>query len=113
MSPEGLLLLAFAALAWFWWDSLQKREIALARTRLACEQAGVQFLDASVALRRLRLARDDDQRVRLYREYAFEFSCEGDDRQSGRIWLLGERVEGITLLQQADNVVPLRRVDTL
>lgn len=113
MSPEGLLLLAFAALAWFWWDSLQKREIALARTRLACEQAGVQFLDASVALRRLRLARDDDQRVRLHREYAFEFSCEGDDRQAGRIWLLGERVEGITLLQQADNVVPLRRVDTL
>ncbi len=107
MSPEGLLLLLLAALMWFWWDSLQKREIALAAARLACERAGVQFLDASVALRKLRLRRDSEQRARLHREYAFEYSTEGDDRQPGWIWLLGARVVDVTLVER-NNVVPFR-----
>jgi len=110
MSLEGLLLTLLAALTWFWWDSLQKREIALARARLACEQAGVQFLDASVALRKLKLRRDSMQRARFYREYAFEYSTQGDDRQPGRVWLLGARVTDVTLLEHTPsaNVVPLR-----
>lgn len=106
MSAEGLLLILLAALAWFWWDGLQKREIALATARQACERAGVQFLDASVVLRRLRLRRDAEQRARLYREYGFEYSTEGDDRQPGWVWLLGERVLNVTLMEQ--NVVSLR-----
>ena len=107
MSPEGLLLLLLAGLAWFWWDGLQKREIALAAARLACDKAGLQFLDASVALRKLRLRRDEMQRARFYREYAFEFSTQGDDRQPGRVWLLGPRVTSVTLLEQG-NVLPIR-----
>ena len=106
MSPEGLLLLLLAALAWFWWDSLQKREIALASARQACEHAGVQFLDASVALRKIRLRRDSDQRARLHREYGFEYSTEGDDRQTGRVWLLGGRVVDVILVEQ--NVASFR-----
>ena len=113
MSPEGLLLLLLAALAWFWWDGLQKREIALAAARLACERAGVQFLDASVALRKLRLRRDDMQRARFHREFAFEYSIQGDDRQPGRVWLLGARVTDVTLLEHTPlaNVVSLRPVN--
>jgi hypothetical protein len=108
MSPEALLILALAVLAWFWWDSLQKREIALAAARLASDKAGVQFLDASVALRKLSLRRDDNQRARFYREYAFEYSVEGDDRQQGRIWLLGPRVVSVTLLETAPRVRPVQ-----
>lgn len=104
MSPEGLILLLLALLVWFWWDGLQKREIALVAARLACERSGVQFLDASVALRKLRLRRDSEQRARFYREYSFEYSSEGDDRQPGWVWLLGPRVVGVTLVEQ--NVVP-------
>jgi hypothetical protein len=106
MSGEGLLLLVLAGSAWFWWDSLQKREIALAAARLACERAGVQFLDASVELRKLRLRRDDMQRARFYREFAFEYSTQGDDRQPGWVSLLGRRVVDVTLVEQ--NVVPFR-----
>jgi hypothetical protein len=106
MSPEGLLLILLAALAWFWWDSLQKREIALTTARLACERAGVQFLDGSVALRKLKLRRDEMQRARFYREFVFEYSTQGDDRQAGWVWLLGARVVDVTLVEQ--NVVPFR-----
>ena len=104
MSPEGLLLLLLGVLAWFWWDSLQKREIALTSARLACDRAGVQFLDGSVALRRLKLRRDEERRARFYREFAFEYSSQGDDRQAGRVWLLGARVVNVVLVEQ--NVVP-------
>lgn len=97
MSAEALLISVLGFLAWFWWEGLQKRELALAAARLACERAGVQFLDASVALRRLTLRRDANQRARFYREYSFDYSTMGEDRQAGRIWLLGPRVVDIQL----------------
>jgi len=44
------------------------------------------------------LRRDADQRARLYREYAFEYSSVGDDRQAGRVYLLGNRVLSADLI---------------
>jgi hypothetical protein len=40
----------------------------------------------------MRLRRDNNQQVRIYREYSFDYSSVGDDRQVGRVYLLGERV---------------------
>lgn len=98
MSPEGWLLAAFGGLGWFWWDSLQKRESAVRAARRVCELAGVQFLDESVALRRMTLRRDENQRARIYREFGFEYSSVGDDRQAGRVYLLGDRVLSADLI---------------
>jgi len=98
MTLEGLILLLFGALGWFWWDSLQKRELAVRAARMVCERAGVQFLDESVALRKMAMRRDDAQRTRLYREFAFEYSLQGDDRQPGRVYLLGARLLSADLL---------------
>lgn len=98
MTVEVALLLIFGALGWFWWDSLQKRELAVRAARMVCERAGVQFLDESVALRRMALRRDGEQRARLYREFAFEYSLQGDDRQPGRVYLLGVRLLSADLL---------------
>lgn len=99
MSPaEALLLAGLAALGAFWWDSLQKREIALQAARRACEQAGVQFLDESVALKKMALRRDADMRAQLYREFSFEYSSLGDDRQAGRVYLLGRRLLSADLI---------------
>lgn len=108
MSLELLLFALLGLGAWHWWDGLQKRELALQAAQQACARAGVQLLDASVALRRLRLARDENQRVRVNREYAFDYSATGDDRQVGRIYLQGMRVVGVSLIHSVDNVQPLR-----
>lgn len=101
MSAEVLLLVILAGAAWFWWDSLQKREIALNAAHRACHDAGVQLLDGSVALRRVRLRRDDMQRARVYREFSFDYSTAGDDRHPGRIYLLGAQVQATSLIQSA------------
>jgi len=98
MSSEWLLLAGLAALAWFWWDSLQKRELAVRAARAVCERAGVQFLDDSVALSKMKLQRDSNQRARIYREFSFDYSSVGDDRQAGRVYLLGEVILSADLI---------------
>jgi hypothetical protein len=47
------------------------------------------------------MERDDNHRARIYREYAFDYSAQGDDRQSGRVYLLGAQVLSISLIQSA------------
>jgi hypothetical protein len=86
----GVLVAVFAG--WFVWDSLKVREIANAAMRTACAREGWLFLDDTVALESLWLARDDQGHVRLRRTYAFEYSDTGRDRRKGSITLVAERV---------------------
>jgi len=113
MNWEITLLATLGLLAWFWWDSLQKREIAIRAARLACERAGMQLLDDSVAQIKLRLAKDDNQRSRLYREYAFEFSDSGDRRLAGRVYLLGARLIDVNLILPAAAEPPAATIGTV
>jgi hypothetical protein len=107
MSLEAGLFAVLGFIAWHWWDGLQKRELALQAAQRACTQAGVQFLDASVSLRKMSLKRDENMRARFYREFAFEYSTVGDDRQAGRVYMLGARVLSISLIQAVSNVYPM------
>lgn len=94
------IVLVAAALGiglWFVFDSLRAREQALHACRSACREIDVQLLDQTVALARLRLARDGRGRVRLRRRYNFEFSTGGSDRWLGHIDLLGLNVLGVEL----------------
>ncbi len=94
---DTVWLLAVAAIAWLWWDANRAREIARGAARAACGQAGVQFLDETVAHLRLRFARDAQGRVSLVREFGFEFAVHGDRRHRGRVQLRAGRVESVEL----------------
>ena len=78
---------------WLWLDSLKAREIGIKAAKQACAEEELQFLDDTVLIRSLRLARDDDGQLKLRRVYAFEYSDTGDNRRSGSVTLLGQRVE--------------------
>ena len=93
MLEVWLPLLAFMVLIGSWYHVLRLRERATAHARRLCERYGVQLLDDSVALHRLRL---DWRRGALHvmREYRFETSRGGDDRQPASIRLLGDRIMG-------------------
>lgn len=82
---------------WFWYDSMRAREAAVRMGRNACGERGLQFLDETVAIARLRIRRDSNGRLVLARLYAFEFSDTGDNRRNGSIALLGQRVESLQL----------------
>lgn len=97
MSWEILLLGGLGAAGWYWYASMPVREQAIAVGRRACGEAGVQFLDESVALSRIRLARNGSGQLQFQRDYRFEFSDTGDNRRPGVVRMLGDRVEWIGL----------------
>jgi hypothetical protein len=94
---ELLLLLLMAGMIWFVSDSLKAREAAHVAAHRACKEAGVQFLDDTVSQSGLRFARDSDGHAVLERLYRFEFSPTGNEREQGRVRLLGNRVQEVNL----------------
>jgi hypothetical protein len=94
---EAAALILIVAGAAFWIDSLRARERALAAGRGACQRYGVQLLDETVQFARLRLARNEEGRLRLRRTYTFEFSDTGNNRRHGAIVMLGAELQDMQL----------------
>ncbi len=92
----ALMVLACAIGAWIW-RGLGLRDHALRLVRRHCTNAGVQLLDESIALSRLRLARGRHGRPGLVRRYAFEFTVTGERRYTGLIELHGASLRKIEL----------------
>lgn len=87
----GLLfaMIGFAIAAFAWSNARAASETAHRLGRRACETAGVQWLDHSVHLVKLRLRRGPDGRIGVERHYRFDYSRHGEDRHAGRIVLFG------------------------
>lgn len=96
MIGTWLALLGGGGLVWAWLDALRAREHAVAHGRTLCRQAGVQLLDQTVSLHRLRLARRDGLPT-FIRRYSFEISLDGSDRHSGHLDMAGHRLESWSL----------------
>ena len=94
---ETAAIVLIIAGIFFWVDSLRARERALSAGRSACTRYGVQLLDETVQFAKLRLARDDEGRLRLRRTYTFEFSDTGNNRRHGAIVMLGAELQDMQL----------------
>jgi hypothetical protein len=94
---ELTALLIFLAAGWFWLDSLRSRDVALDGARRACEAEGVQLLDWTVAMKKIRLGRDEEGRRGFQRTYEFEFSDTGNNRIGGSITVLGRQLLALNL----------------
>lgn len=86
---ELLFLAGLFALLFFWWSNTQSRETAIKLARAACARCGVQLLDETVTLQKLRPSRSPKGHMSIARWYTFEFSTSGNDRKSGMVGLLG------------------------
>ena len=98
--PEIVALLVVAVGGWLVWDTMRARETANDAMREACARNGYFFLDDTVSLVRVRLARDGEGRVRVARVYAFEYSDTGHNRRRGSIALLATEVTSLSLAPQ-------------
>lgn len=92
MTTTLFVLIAAAIGLAFWSAGRAAAETAAIHGRRACEAAGVQWLDQSVHLLSMRLRRDSNGRLGWERQFQFEYSAGGDDRQAGRLTLLGTRL---------------------
>jgi hypothetical protein len=91
------ILLAGFAVAMYFFSELHIREIALNAARSHSDELNVQLLDQSVGIHRVWLKRDSDNRLRIWRNYQFEFTSTGDERYKGNVITLGEQVETVQL----------------
>jgi hypothetical protein len=101
---ELVLLLLLTLVAALWLDGRRVQEIAVARCRQACENAGLQFLDDVAPLWRLGLIRDAAGVLRLRRTYTFDYTTPLGERRSGSIVMLGKtpaalRLEGRSVFE--------------
>ncbi|MGH7463154.1 MAG: DUF3301 domain-containing protein [Longimicrobiales bacterium] len=92
---ELITLALFVLGGWFWMDSMRAREAAIDAGRRACAAENVQFLDWTVAVRKMGLSRDGEGRLRIRRTYEFEFSDTGDNRLKGAITLIGNHLVAV------------------
>ena len=96
MIGTWISLLVIAAAAWAWMDALDAREYAIRHGRALCQEAGVQLLDQTVSLKRVRIKRRDGLPA-FVRRYDFEISLDGSDRHRGHLDLSGHRLESWSL----------------
>jgi hypothetical protein len=93
---DMLLLLVLGAIVGLWLKLSVARERAVREAHRQCLQHGLQLLDETVGLRSLHLRRVDGLR-RIERCYGLEVSIDGHDRESGRLWMIGNTLTRLSL----------------
>lgn len=94
--PELIFLMLLAGpAAIFFLSGRRAAERAADLGRQSCARAGVQWLDQNVHLVRLRLRRGETGWLAWERQFRFEYSHGGDDRQAGLVTLLGLRLSAL------------------
>jgi len=116
MLGTWLLLFAIAVAIWLWMDALGARERAIRFGRQLCREAGVQLLDQTVSLSRVRIRRVDGLPT-IVRRYGFDISLDGSDRHRGHLDLEGHALGAWSLPEMANlralpdaKVVPIRTI---
>ncbi|KAF1016386.1 MAG: hypothetical protein GAK31_01884 [Stenotrophomonas maltophilia] len=90
------LMIAGAAVYFFWNAARSAAERAIELGRNACRAADVQWLDQAVHATGLRLSRGEDGRLGFERTFKFEYSYDGIDRHVGRMVLRGNELVSFT-----------------
>lgn len=90
---ETILLALLVFAAWFWLDSVAKREVAIQFGRELAGRWSLQLLDETVACTQIRLGRDSHGHTQWLRLYEFEVSASGAERMQCNLQLLGKQLQ--------------------
>jgi hypothetical protein len=85
-------LIVAALLGWLWFDSFKARDIGIRAAKAICAAEELQLLDYTVSIASLKPARNGDGQLVVGRVYNFEYSNTGDNRRSGTVVMLGQKV---------------------
>ena len=96
---DTVIMLLVGGYGVYFFQALRVRELALIAARRACSEAGVQLLDETVSVKKLSMSRDPEGRWRVWRQYQFEYSIEGYERERGHVIMLGNRLHGLVMAE--------------
>lgn len=94
---DYIVFFTIVGLIWYWWNSVSAYEVAYAQAKAACARLGLQFLDDTLDVIKLRLCRHPHGYIQVCRVYEFEFSSDGNSRYKGYISLSGLKFESIDM----------------
>ena len=87
---ELAIIIILISSLYYWLDSIRAKEEATKHAKAACNKVLIEFLDDTVLIKKVRLRRNTQGQLSIYREYEFEFSSTGEFRYKGRVRLLGK-----------------------
>jgi len=88
----------------YWIDSVRVKELARQAGTYACKKYDVQFLDNTVVKQKTSIKRHHANLLQFKREYYFEYSIDGEKRESGIIIMAGHNLDEIQMdLNTFDN----------
>mgnify|MGYP001963526597 FL=1 len=90
-----VILIGLAIL--YWQAAVRCKELAILGARKDSKICDVQLLDQTVHQVKVSMSRDSTGQWRIWREYGFEYSQDGESRFQGRLTLLGQRVIRVAL----------------
>lgn len=94
---EIFWLILFAILVWYFWDTLNVKELALQHVKNYAAKENIQVLDEVVSSAKLRFRRNKAGHLEWVRHFSFEFSSRGDVRYKGVIVMCGKKMTDISL----------------
>ena len=94
---ELIIVILIGLVILYWKAAVRCKELAILGARKECQLCDVQLLDQTVHQIKVSLSRDVSGQWRIWREYAFDYSHDGEHRLRGRLTLLGQRVIRVAL----------------
>ena len=96
MATLGLLLIILLSVL-LWQLGMRSRDLAIRTARETCKSQGVQFLDGTAALARIRPVFSSRYGPGLQRVYTFDYSDDGIRRHTGSIIMHNATVASVLL----------------
>ena len=87
---ELAIIIFLVAALFYWFDGIRAKENATIHAKAECKKVLIEFLDDTVLIKKVRLRRNAQGSLLIYREYEFEFSSTGEFRYKGMVRLLGK-----------------------
>lgn len=97
---ELVVVLVLGLTGLYFMSAIRVRELALQAVARAGRQSDFQLLDQSVHIQRLSLSRASDGRWRVWRQYRFDYSYNGVEREQGHVIMLGRELQAIVVSEQ-------------
>ena len=97
---ELIVVMIFGLAALYFFSAIRVRELAIKAVLRSSRAEGFQLLDQSVHIRRVSLSRDANGRWRVWRQYRFDFSYDGEQREQGTVVMLGKKLQTIVMAER-------------
>jgi len=90
---ELVIIMCLTLVIWFWLDSMKINETARHIGGKLCQKNNVQFLDDTVHLASMKIAKNKFGQLKLFRKYQFEFTNSEFHRYNGEVILAGHHLQ--------------------